>query len=198
MLDSIHQQKVRLRSELKPRRDAIDAAIRASHSQAITDRLLPLLEVTPLKCLAGYWPMASEVDPRPVMEAMQTAGLKVALPLVDRPDRSLGFRLWDGQEPPWRGPTGTLEPDPASRRAAPDVLLIPLLGFDRRGGRIGFGKGFYDRTLAELRGFKPIIAVGIAFAEQEVPEVPMERHDQKLDWIVTERAAIRLDQNGFF
>ncbi|GAB5389424.1 MAG: hypothetical protein Alpg2KO_23920 [Alphaproteobacteria bacterium] len=196
MLDTIAQQKIRLRSELKPVRDALSSEYRAEASQQMAARLLPLLQATPFKCLAGYWPMASEADPRPVMMAVQEQGLKVGLPLVDRTDKPLTFRLWNGQEPPWQGPLGNLEPDPKDRRAAPDILLLPMLGFDRRGGRIGFGKGYYDRTLSELRGFKPIIAIGLAFAEQEVPEIPMEKHDQRLDWIVTQKAAIRLD-TGF-
>ena len=90
------------------------------------------------------------------------------------------------------GPFGIAEPKQSAEVLRPDVLLVPLLAFDRVGYRLGYGGGFYDRTLRELRALKPVLAIGVAFAAQETPETPRGSMDEKLDWVITEREAIEI------
>ena len=140
------------------------------------------------RVLAGYWPLASEADPRPAMEAH--AG-PLCLPVVEGPGRPLVFRRWDPGAPLRAGAFGVMEPVGAEV-CLPGVLIVPLLAFDRRGRRLGYGGGFYDRTLAQLRARSGarIEAIGLAFAAQEVDLVPSEPTDLPLDLIVTEAEAI--------
>ncbi|WP_159107180.1 5-formyltetrahydrofolate cyclo-ligase [Azospirillum sp. B4] len=159
----------------------------------ITDGLAPV-GIT----IAFYWPVGDEIDPRPLMHRVVATGIKGALPVCQAKGQPLLFRRW------WPGtllspdtmgvPAPTAEATPDEGVVVPDVVLVPLLAFDRRGGRLGYGAGFYDRTLAGLRRERAIQAVGIAFADQELDKVPCDAHDQGLDWIVTERYAVRAGQ----
>ncbi|MDE1147450.1 MAG: 5-formyltetrahydrofolate cyclo-ligase [Azospirillaceae bacterium] len=159
-------------------------------SPKITDGLVPV-GVT----IAGYWPVGDEIDPRPLMHRLAAMGVTVALPVCEAKGRPLLFRRWHPGTllaPDIMGvPAPTAEATPSGGAVIPDVILLPLLAFDRAGGRLGYGAGFYDRTLDGLRRSRAIQAVGIAFAEQELDKVPCDAHDQGLDWIVTERYAVR-------
>lgn len=132
--------------------------------------------------LAGYMPMRTEIDPLPAMAAHVGP---VGVPVIIGPGQPLRFRQW--------GPDGTMIAGEFGARIPaegpwiePEVLIVPLLAFDARGFRLGYGGGFYDRTLEALRARRPTLAVGFAFAAQEVAEVPTEPTDQRLDAIVTE------------
>ena len=131
--------------------------------------------------LAGYMPMRGEIDPLPVM---QTHPGPVCVPVVVGRGRPLVFHRWTPQMPMVEGPFRALIPAIAEE-LTPGVLLVPLLAFDRRGYRLGYGGGFYDRTLAQLRAAGNILAIGFAHAAQEVPVVPTEPTDAALDVIVT-------------
>ena len=128
---------------------------------------------------------------RPARAALLRAGLVLALPVVGQVNSPLVFRRWRPGVPLEQGPHGTSQPGPSAPDVQPECLLVPLLAFDRRGGRLGYGGGYYDRTLESLRlsGVCPLV-VGIAYAAQEVSSVPMEPHDQPLDLVVTERELI--------
>ena len=108
-------------------------------------------------------------------------------PSTGRWGTPLVFRLWRPGEPTLQGKMAIEEPLPVAPEAAPDLLFVPLAAFDRAGHRIGYGAGFYDRRLAGLRAKKPICAVGVAYASQEFPEVPHDAHDERLDYVLTER-----------
>lgn len=138
-----------------------------------------------------YWPMRDELDVRPLMMRLHGLGCVVALPVVIGRDRPLLFRRWMPGMTLQAGLFGLSEPDGAAAEVAPRVLFVPLLGFDRAGNRIGWGAGFYDRTLAALRGAGPVVAVGVAFAAQELARVPAGDRDEPLDWIATERDLIK-------
>jgi 5-formyltetrahydrofolate cyclo-ligase len=141
--------------------------------------------------VAGYWPLGSEIDCRPLLAALAAAGVEIALPhIADRAGPTL-FRRWHSGDSLVADAFGIMAPAPAAETLEPDVVLTPLLAFDRRGGRLGQGGGHYDRVLAALRP-KGALAVGLAYAAQEIPAVPAGTHDQRLDWIVTEREAIRI------
>lgn len=136
--------------------------------------------------VAGYWPMGDEIDPRPLMQRLEETGCRLALPVVAARGQALDFRAFsfgDALEP---GPHGTVHPPAAAAPLVPELLLVPLLAFDRRGFRLGYGGGYYDRTLESLRRKGHVRAVGLAFAAQEVPAVPVDGHDQRLDAIATE------------
>lgn len=133
--------------------------------------------------LAGYMPMRTEIDCLPAMAAHAGA---VGVPVILGAGQPLKFRSWSASAHMVAGAFGALIPE-AGDWIDPQVLIVPLLSFDRRGYRLGYGGGFYDRTLEGLRARGPVTAIGFAFAAQEVDEVPIEPTDQKLDLIVTER-----------
>jgi 5-formyltetrahydrofolate cyclo-ligase len=136
--------------------------------------------------IAGYWPMGGEMDPRPLMLALASLGHPLALPVTPPRGQPLAFRAWAPGAALRPGPIGTSEPV-AGEELRPDVLLVPLLAFDRAGRRLGYGGGYYDCTLAALPGAKPI---GIAYAGQEMPEVPAGPQDMRLPLIATEDSVI--------
>ncbi len=136
--------------------------------------------------IAGYWPMGDEMDPRPLMLALASRGHPLALPITPPRGRPLAFRAWAPGAALRPGPMGTSEPV-AGEAIRPDVLLVPLLAFDRAGRRLGYGGGYYDRTLATLPGAK---AIGIAYAGQEMAEVPAGPQDMRLPLIATEDSVI--------
>ncbi|WP_111398365.1 5-formyltetrahydrofolate cyclo-ligase [Humitalea rosea] len=136
--------------------------------------------------VAGFWPMGAEIDPRPLMQALAERGHALVLPVTPPRGQPLRFRRWQPGEPLAPGPMGTSQPA-AGEWLDPDWLLVPLLAFDRRGGRLGYGGGYYDRTLA---GLPNSTAIGIAFSTQEVPEVPTGPLDQRLPMIATESGLI--------
>ncbi len=137
--------------------------------------------------VAGYWPIRDEIDPRPCLLALQARGYRIALPETPPPGRSLRFREWQPGAPVIQEPFGSCYPA-ADIMLVPDLLLVPLLAFDRRGHRLGYGGGYYDRTLAELGH---ATAIGCAYAAQEVASVPHGPYDRRLHAVLTEHGLIR-------
>lgn len=168
-------------------------ARRLAHDPAAAGALTahaPRLGLAAGAVVAGYWPLGGEIDPRPLMAALAGLGCRLALPVVVARAAPLEFRAWAEGEPLEAGPHGTAHPPTTAPRLRPDVVLVPLLGFDRGGWRLGYGGGYYDRTLQSLRETAPIRAIGLAFAAQEMAAVPRDGHDQPLDAIATERELI--------
>ena len=141
---------------------------------------------------AGYWPIKSEIDPRPLMRQLLDAGKQCGLPVTVAKDEPLMFRQWAFGDRFEIGAFGVSEPLATAPAIVPKLLLVPLLAFDRRGHRLGYGAGYYDRTLAQLRRTGSITAVGLAFAGQEVGGIPSTNDDQPLDWVVTEKNVIEV------
>ena len=135
--------------------------------------------------LAGYWPIRSEIPPLAAMEEAAAHG-PVGLPVITAPGQPLRFALW---EPGMEMAEGTFGvPIPARPEwMTPEILIVPLVAFDRAGTRMGYGGGFYDRTLEQLRAARATLAIGFAYAAQEADNLPLEATDQPLDLIVTER-----------
>lgn len=139
-----------------------------------------------ITCVAGYLPIGSELDTRPLLLALHGLGVPLAMPVVTAPEVPLVFRPWIPGTATARSTFGVEEPQ-SGGPVVPDLLLVPLLAFDARGHRLGYGGGFYDRTLAALRAAGPVRALGLAYAAQEVSNVPNGGHDARLDAVVTER-----------
>lgn len=176
--------KSSLRKATLSRRDRLEIDDRLDWDQAMAERALSL-DVWGQGPVAAYWPIRSEADPRPIMEGLAARGLPLCLPAVV--GGSLVFRSWTPWEPVVPGGFGTLVPEATAPVLVPAVLIMPLAAFDRRGHRIGYGKGHYDKALAGLESPRTI---GVAYSAQEVAQVPDEAHDHLLDLIVTEREVI--------
>jgi 5-formyltetrahydrofolate cyclo-ligase len=183
--------KAILRREAIARREALPAAERAKAAEAIAARDFPVV-VTPATIVSGFSPMKSEINPIPLMRRLADMGARLALPVVAGKGKPLIMRAWVFGEPLASGVWGIREPPPEAPEVLPDILIVPLLAFDRRGHRIGYGAGYYDMTIAALRAQKPVTAIGIAFAAQEIDAVPTTPRDARLDLVLTEKEVIVL------
>lgn len=144
--------------------------------------------------LAGYMPIRSEIDPLPAMEEAAAHG-PVCIPVIIGAGQPLRFALWEPDMALVAGAFGAMIPaDPVWLE--PEILIVPLVGFDRQGGRLGYGGGFYDRSLEALRAKRATLAIGFAFAAQELEALPQEATDQPLDYVVTERDVIAMGQGA--
>ncbi|WP_372396990.1 5-formyltetrahydrofolate cyclo-ligase [Azospirillum sp. HJ39] len=188
------QAKDAARREARARRDAIADPDRAVAATAVRDRIAELARdgQLPRGAAGGYWPLGSELDARPALLHLGHLGYPVSLPVSGPRGTALAFRDWDPGGPMTVGRYGIHEPPEGRALLRPSLLLVPLLAFDRGGHRLGYGAGYYDRTLDGLRDEGAVLAVGVAFAAQEVPAVPVDGHDERLDWIVTERETLRI------
>ena len=135
--------------------------------------------------------MGSEIDPRALLQSLAQSGYRTALPVVTPLGNPLRFRAWSFGEQLLARTWGILEPADDAPEVEPDVLLVPLLAFDRSGVRLGYGGGYYDRTLARLRAMQQVVAIGLAFDEQALPEVPCGPYDQRLDWVLRPAGALK-------
>jgi 5-formyltetrahydrofolate cyclo-ligase len=181
--------KAALRRQARARRDALPAGERAAAAQAIAGRPFPVA-VAPAAIVAGFMPMGSEINPIPLMRKFADFGAQLALPAVAGRGKPLTMRAFAFGETLVPGVWGIREPAPDAPAVAPDILIVPLLAFDRSGQRIGYGAGYYDMTIAALRARKIIIACGVAFAAQEISDVPTTPRDVRLDLVLTEREVI--------
>ncbi|NQV84180.1 MAG: 5-formyltetrahydrofolate cyclo-ligase [Rhodospirillales bacterium] len=142
--------------------------------------------------IAGFWPMADEIDVRPLMVRLFEDGFGVALPVVVGTAEPLVFRRWQPGLTLESGGFGTQHPGPIEPERTPRIVLVPLLVFDVRGQRLGWGGGFYDRTLARLRSAGSVVAVGVAYQGQLVDSVPHATNDEPLDWVITDADALEI------
>jgi len=190
-MDDISQPKTELRRSTLGRREALPADERKAAAEAIAAREFPLA-VALGSIVSGFMPMKSEINPLPLMKKLAEAGAQLALPAVAGRGKPLIMRAWRWGDALNEGVWGIREPKPDAAEVEPDILLVPLLAFDRAGHRIGYGAGYYDLTIARLRARKTVTAVGIAFAAQEVPKVPTTERDARLDLVLTEAEVIDL------
>jgi 5-formyltetrahydrofolate cyclo-ligase len=189
--DVIATTKTALRRAALAKRDALPAELRARAAETIAARAFPVA-VAPGTIVSGFSPMKSEINPLPLMRKLANAGAKLALPVVAGRGKPLIMRAWEFGAPLASGQWGIREPMGDAPQVFPDILLVPLLAFDRTGQRIGYGAGYYDLTVAQIRAMKPVLAIGIAFAAQEIERVPISARDQRLDLVLTEAEVIDL------
>jgi len=188
-IQALDQRKAALRAAALARRDTIPAAERQAAADAIAARPFPL-PVAAGAVVSGFMPLKSEINPLPLLRRLADAGAKLALPVVAGRGKPLIMRAYAFGQELNSGVWGIREPKPEAPEVFPDILIVPLAAFDRRGHRIGYGAAYYDMTINRLRGMKPAIAVGISYAAQEVDDVPVDAHDARLDLVLTERDVI--------
>ena len=191
------RDKSALRRQAVLQRETAHAERAAEAAAALADRFVDALGPRLERRMDGgpvvslYWPMRDEIDVRPLMAELVRRGARLALPAMRGADRPLLFRRWREGDPLVPGAFGVQEPGPDARETVPDIVVVPLLAFDAGGNRLGYGGGYYDRTLRALRqAGAGIVAVAVGFDEQELPAVPEEPWDEKPDMIVTDRRCI--------
>jgi 5-formyltetrahydrofolate cyclo-ligase len=181
--------KSELRRAALERRAAVPQDVREAFAARAAREALALVGWRRSRVAAAYWPIRGEADPLPLLAALGGANIPTALPAVAGRGKPLIFRAWRSGDPLADGPFGLREPVPGSPTVQPDLLFVPLAAFDRAGHRLGYGAGYYDATLAALAAKRPL-AVGLAFATQEVERIPAEPHDHPLAFVITERETI--------
>ncbi len=187
--ETLSRCKDALRRLALARRDEVSAAARVHAAERLVE-LIGGLDLRRDAVIAGFWPIRSEIDPRPALEMLAARGHGLALPVV-LPDRRLMiFRRWRPGEALVAAPFGLSEPSADAPEVDPDVVLMPLAAFDRRGQRIGYGGGYYDRALERLERTTAPFKIGLAHGVQEIERVPVEPHDRRLDLILTEAGPI--------
>jgi 5-formyltetrahydrofolate cyclo-ligase len=187
--------KAALRAEVLARR----AAIPEEERRAAAASLAEAAEHLPIPAgasVAGFLAIRGEIDPLPLLLALHARGHTLSLPVVLADRTTMLLRAWTPGEPLEPSSFGLSVPPASAAVVEPDVLLVPLAAFDRHGYRIGYGKGHYDRALARLQATRPRLKIGVAFALQEIAEVPHEAHDEPLDHVLTERGLVRAEAGG--
>jgi 5-formyltetrahydrofolate cyclo-ligase len=182
--------KATLRREALARRGAVAPGARVAFSRRLANEGMRLARLWRPRAVSAFHTLRDEPDTLQLLSALAAEGFATALPVVVGRESPLTFRLWRPGDPTRLGAMSIAEPLEEAPAVEPDLLFVPLACFDRRGHRIGYGAGYYDRTLAGLRAIKPIHAVGVAYGVCEVAAVPYEAHDQSLDAIVTDQETI--------
>ncbi len=190
MSDTMENPKEILRTEAKRHQVRIDP--RTEDAESVAD--LFLLHIAPEadKVIAAYWPKDREFDTRPLLDELLKRGFTCSLPVIQKDTRILKFAKWNDKLPLKESSFGIMEPvvNNLIEWVEPDIFIVPMLAFDRRGYRLGHGFGYYDATLEAAKKKKPITTVGVAYGQQAVLfNLPTESHDQKMDWVITPQGA---------
>lgn len=188
-MPSFETEKVHLRQVLSKRRKEIVPDAR--HGHKLKDVFFKHFTLNEGLVLAGFWPMAQELDLVPLLSKLDQQGMTCALPVVEAPACPLVFRKWRRGDELDKGPYGTSHPFDTQGVVEPEMLIIPLLGFDLEGARLGYGGGYYDRTIEAIKSHSKVCCIGVGFDEQQVECIPTGPYDQKMDWIVTPTRVIQ-------
>jgi len=187
---TITARKQAMREEALARRVALRAQA-PDAAERMARNFVARIPVPDRAVVSAFVAIGEETDPAPLIGLLRAKGHRIALPRVVKRGEKLAFHLYEPGATLIPGVFGLSQPGKDWPEALPDVLVVPLLAFDSRGMRLGYGGGFYDRTLKDLRATRDILAVGFAFAGQEVADVPCRESDEPLDWVVTETGAHR-------
>ena len=194
---SIAEAKAALRKRMRALRLVADQKEGPDAALAVVHHVLPRLDelrMTPGAVVAGYWPIATEIDVRPLLARLGERGMVCALPAIVPERDVLLFRRWDPAETLEPADYGTHQPPASAPEVVPRFVLTPLLAIDRAGHRLGYGRGWYDRTLAALRRLGEVTAIGIGYGLQCIDRVPAAADDEPVDYILTERSFERADR----
>lgn len=193
-LPDLAQQKQAFRDTARQRRAEAARAAGADAAGRLAAHLTAIIEALPAGVVSAYLPIADEIDPGAALDHAAGLGWTRALPVVMARAEPLRFRAWQPGDALEDGPLRTRHPAAGAAEVRPDLLLVPMLAFDASGQRMGWGGGFYDRTLAALRAEKQILAIGIGFAGQQVDKVPSGPHDAPLDAVATDAGVTRFKE----
>jgi 5-formyltetrahydrofolate cyclo-ligase len=182
--------KAALRAQALARRGLVTAAEAKAFAGRLAEIGAGLVAEHQASVVSGFWPIKDEPSTLLLLETLSKSGIVTALPVTPARGLPLIFRAWQPGDPLAEAKMKIMEPLPEAQEVLPDLLFVPLAAFDRRGHRLGYGAGFYDRSLAKLRAIKSIKAVGVAFEVQELLDLPQEPHDEPLDYVLTERHLI--------
>jgi 5-formyltetrahydrofolate cyclo-ligase len=185
--EGVEATKSALRKEAHARRQSLSPEFRSEAAKAVSFHFFDKVAFSPEDAVAGYWRIRDELDCEPILVRLMDGGQVVLLPVVEGEDKPLDFRVWEADAPLYEAGFGTLAPGDLAPRRVPDVILMPLLGFDSTGTRLGYGGGYYDRSLAAMAQ-RPML-VGLAFSCQHFDHIPRDGHDIPLDAVVTEEGA---------
>lgn len=189
----LRHRRRRLREELLARRAGLDAAAREAAGTEVRRHLAALLPVLPAGPVAFYWPIREEIDLRPLARRLVASGRTLALPVIVEKKAPMVFRRWSPEVPMTTGVWDIPIPQP-DERVTPRIVLLPVVGVDREGYRLGYGGGYYDRTLPTIRP-RPLV-VGIGYAHARIAGIDPRPHDQRLDMLVTEAGVERFGESG--
>lgn len=190
--EQIEEAKAALRVRARAQRAAINEGLRPEAAEAATQHFFEGVTLSPTDIVAVYWPIREELDCRPLLTRLMDGMQPVCLPVVMGEEVPLDMRLWEQGAPLYPSGFGTLAPSEVAPKVEPDFVVMPLLGFDAHGTRLGYGGGYYDRTLASMKKRPKLI--GFAFSAQELPPIPRENHDLPLDMVVTEKGVRHFEQ----
>ena len=189
--DPLDRRKNELRRSAKRQRQVAHARLGLSAGDLLATNFAAHVTLDPSAVVAGYAPIRDEMDVLPLLAGLAAKGHACALPVVTGEASPLIFRGWEPGAPLTEASFGVSVPPASAPEIVPDVLLVPMLAFDAACRRIGYGAGYYDRTIAGLKAAGAVRSIGIAYSGQEVDEVPVDERDQTLDLIVTERTVFR-------
>ncbi len=182
-------EKSSLRAKMKRKRVTLKSLYPRSATQLASRFPAEILTRQGL-IIAGYRAFRGEIDPQPLMEKLRARGAQLCLPVVEGEGKPLTFRAWTIGDELETNSWGIEEPSEQAAIVTPDIVLVPFLAFDMKGRRLGYGGGYYDRTLKALRANNPdLCVIGLGYAAQRVPKVPHDHNDQTLDWVLCEAGA---------
>lgn len=194
--NSIDAAKNALRARMTRLRAELSAETREAGARALAEIALEFISPSSGAVISGYAAIRDELDPLALLSALSARGHPIGLPVMAAKRAPLVFRRWSPGEVLERGDFGVPVPSRMAEELTPEILLVPLLAFDARGHRLGYGAGYYDRTLDRLRAETRVVAVGLAFDAQAVDEVPHDEHDQPLDWVLTPSGPVEIEGPG--
>jgi 5-formyltetrahydrofolate cyclo-ligase len=187
--DDMSARKRSVRKQFIGVRKAISENKAKEAAQKACEHFLNNVPISPDHIVSGYHPIQNEINILPLMEALFHRGHRICLPVIEKKAMPLKFRIWTPECTLMEGEFGALIPKDGGWIEA-SLVILPMLAWDRTGNRLGYGGGFYDRTLSVLRARRKILAVGYAFSAQESDSVPVENTDQRLDFLVNEDESI--------
>ncbi len=179
------EKKSQLRKQMKAKRAAIDRAVQEESARAVIEQFKPFLATKKRWHIALYHPLHSELDSLPLARFLSEQRVRLSLPVIMSRDEPMVFRPWQIDELLVSAVHKIKVPPNKGLRATPELIIVPLLAFDENGYRLGYGGGYYDRTLEQIRSERRVIAMGLAYEDQEVGSIPAGPHDQPLDFVLT-------------
>ena len=187
MNDTALFSKAALRQDLLQKRMEISPAARLKAAEAMCEAFFEHVSISAGMIVAGYWPIRNEIDDIILLRRLLQKGTYCALPCIEKQNKPLVFRPWNESTLMTVGNFSIPEPTGGGAALTPDIVIVPMAAFDMQRHRLGYGAGYYDRTLAQLKAERNILAVGVAYDTQVLPRLPIEENDVRMDMIITDK-----------